>query len=349
MDSEFARAYAALAMAYYTVDENEGIKQYTDSIIYYSDRAMFYDSKLPQSLIAKGLFYMNSGEYQLAVPYFEKALELNPNYDLVFVYLLDLYSNHLPDTEKYLEYALRGLRIDISSYDSTITSFNYLHIANAFMQAGFQMQAEKYINKSLDYNPENLYSAYTKAFILFGKNKDLIQNRDLLLNAFSKDTTRLDIMQEVGKIYYYLRDYENSYRYYKKFTDIRKAYKLNIYYSENAKIAHVFKQMGKAEEGEILLEQFREYAENDPTVYQHSSLALYFSSKGENEKALEHLKLFSKESNYFYWVVLFLPIEPIFDGIVEEPEFKLVIIQIERNFQNWHQQIEHSLKQKDLI
>ena len=57
------------------------------------------------------------------------------------VYLIDLYVNHLPDTEKYLEYALRGLRIDISAYDSTIASINYLHIANAFIQAGFVEQA----------------------------------------------------------------------------------------------------------------------------------------------------------------------------------------------------------------
>ena len=72
MDGEFARAYAATAMAYYTLDENQGIKQYTDSINFYADQAMFYDSKLPQSLIAKALFYMNSREYELAVPYLKK-------------------------------------------------------------------------------------------------------------------------------------------------------------------------------------------------------------------------------------------------------------------------------------
>jgi tetratricopeptide (TPR) repeat protein len=142
LDDEFARAYAALAMAYYSLDESQLEKQYTDSINYFADRAMFYDSKLPQSLIAKALFYVTSHEYELAVPYLEKALEYNPNYDLVFVFLLDLYANHLPNTEKYLEYALRGLRIDISAYDSTITSFNYLHIANAFIQAGFEDEAE---------------------------------------------------------------------------------------------------------------------------------------------------------------------------------------------------------------
>lgn len=349
LDEEFARAYAAAAIAYYTVDENQPTRQYSDSINYYADRAMFYDPKLPQSLIAKALFYMNNREYELAVPYFEKALEYNPNYDLVFVYLLDLYANRLPDTEKYLEYALRGLKIDISAYDSTIASFNYLHIANAFIQAGFQEQAEKYINKSLDYNPDNLYSQYTKAYILYAKNKSLEKTRDILLEAFARDTTRLDIMQEVGKIYYYLRDYENAYRYYKRFVNIRNAYDLNIYYSENAKIGFVYSKMGFGEEGEKLMEEFRNYAENDHSIYKHSSLALFYSYEGEIEKAIEHLKLFSKENHYFYWTVLFMPIEPMFDNIIQLPEFKSATIQIEDNFQSWHQEIANSLQQKGLI
>ena len=349
LDGEFARAYAATAMAYYTIDENQGVKQYSDSINFYADKAMFYDSELPQSLIAKALFYMENTEYILAEPYLQKALKINPNYDLVFVFLLDLYANHLPDTEKYLEYALRGLKIDVSNYDSTITSFNYLHIANAFIQAGFVEQAEKYINKSLDYKPDNLYSGYTRAYILFAKNRDLNQTKELLLEAFHKDTTRLDIMQEVGKIYYYLRDYENSYKYYKPFVDIRGAYHLNVYDSENAKIGFVFKEMGFIAEGDSLLERFRIYAENDGSVYKDINLALYYSTQNEPEKAIEHLKQFSGQSNYFYWTVLFTPIEPVFNNLKNYPEFLEINNVLEKRFTNWHNQIENSLKQANLL
>jgi tetratricopeptide (TPR) repeat protein len=170
-----------------------------------------------------------------------------------------------------------------------------------------------------------------------------------LLEAFARDTTRLDIMQEVGKIYYYLRDYENAYRYYKRFVNIRNAYDLNIYYSENAKIGFVYSKMGFGEEGEKLMEEFRNYAENDHSIYKHSSLALFYSYQGEIEKAIEHLKLFSKENHYFYWTVLFMPIEPMFDNIIQLPEFKSATIQIEDNFQSWHQEIANSLQQKGLI
>lgn len=222
LDSEFARAYAASAMAYYTIDEPQSERKYIDSINYYSDRAMFYDSRLPQSLIAKALYYMDIREYQLAVPYFEKAL---------------------------------------------------------------------------DYKPDNIYSAYTRAYILFAKNRDLNETKDLLLATFNKGTTRIDVMQEVGKIYYYLRDYENAYRYYKKFAVIRETFHLNMYNSEDAKIGYVYSQMGFKEEGRKFLEKFKLYAYNDQSIYKHSSLALYYANNGEPEKALEHLKLFSEQNH----------------------------------------------------
>ena len=55
------------------------------------------------------------------------------------------------------------------------------------------------------------------------------------------------------------------------------------------------------------------------------------------------------ERGYFYWAVLFMPIEPLFDNINELPEFKEALNEIEINFQKWHRQIEASLKDKGLI
>ncbi len=179
-----------------------------------------------------------------ALPHLEKALEYNPNSALVINILSDFYTRYVPNTEKYLEYALKGIRLDIASNDSTTASFIYLHVSNAFIQSGFVEEAEMYINKSLAYDPENLYSAYVKAFILYAKNRDLAQTKELLLETLRRDSTRLDVMQEVAKIHYFMRDFENAYKYYKKFTEIKDALKLDIYPVENAKIAMVMRKMG---------------------------------------------------------------------------------------------------------
>ena len=348
-DNEFARAYAAIAIAYYLLDENQAEKKYSDSINYYADKALFFDTQLAQSLIAKALFYMSNEEYKLAVSYLEKALEYNPNSDLVFIFLVDLYVHHLPDTEKYLEYALKGIKIDIAAYDSITASFIYLHISNAFIQSGFINEALKYINKSLEYYPQNLYSEYVKAYILFARNRNLVQLKELLIEALHKDSTRLDIMQEVGKVYYYLRDYENAYRYYKKFIEIREAYNLDIYRSENDKIGVVLSEMGLIEESKKIFKEFKNYAENDKSIYKHLNLAVYYSYMGETEKAIENMKLFSKQNNYHYWTILFLEMDPLVDNIKDLPEFKKTFSDIKTKFWTYHKQIKASLEEKELL
>lgn len=350
LDNEFARAYAAVAISYYWLDEEKTEKLYSDSINYYADQALFYDSKLPQSLIAKALFYMAHEEHELAVPYFEKALAINPNSDLVLLFLLDLYANHLPNTQKYLEYALTGLEIDlVAAYDSTTASYSYLHISNALIQSGFVDEAENYINKSLEYLPSNLYSEYLKAFILYAKDKDLEQLKNRLLIALEKDPTRLDIMQEVAKAFYYLGDYETSLGYYEKFVEIKNTYNLNIYRAENGKIGVVCDKLGLNDEADKFLNAYLTFAENDPSIYHNYCLAMYYSYIGKTDKAIEYLKLFAEEENFHYWTVLFTPIDPLVTNLKSHPDFKKVFKKIEDKFNNHHTELEQLLIKKRLL
>ena len=348
-DNEFALAYADLAITYYFLDINQAEKKYSVQINNNADKALLFDSQLPQSLIAKALFYINNEEYELAVPYLETALLYNPNSALVINILSDFYTSYIPNTEKYLEYALKGIRIDIAANDSITTSYIYLHLSNAFIQSGFINEAEKYINKSLEYNPENLFSEYVKAYILFAKNRDLAQTKELLIETLKKDSTRLDVMQEVGKICYFMRDYESAYNYYKKFIEIKEAQNLDIYRGENAKIGVVLSKMGLTEESEKYFMEYRNNAENDQSIYKHFSLAAYYSYKGDTEKAIEHLKLFSEQDNYHYWTVIFTQIDPLVDNIKDLPEFKEIMNDIEIKFWRSHEQIKASLKEKELL
>jgi tetratricopeptide (TPR) repeat protein len=348
-DPEFSRAYATMAIAYYLLDEHLAEKQFTEQISYNADKAILLDPQLPQSLIAKALVYMHSKDYKLAIPYFEKALEYNPNYDAAFMFLVDLYVNHFPDTEKYLEYALRGLQIDISAYDSTAKSISFLHISNAFIQSGFVEEAEEYINMSLDFQPDNLYSQYVKAYVLYAKNRDLEKSRDMVIAAFKQDTTRLDILNEVAKFYYFLGDYEKAYAYYKPFNDAREAYNLNIFPVENAKIGVVLDKLGLKDESEKYFAKYKDYTDNDQSIYKHINLAMYYSYHGEIDKALEHLELFSQEEHYFYWAVVLMEVDPLSDNIKDLPRYKKIKKKIDDKFWDYHKQIRASLKKKGLI
>ena len=348
-DDQFARAYANIGIAYFFLDAIQAEKRYADSINKYADMAILIDPQLVQSLIAKALYFMNNGEYKEALPYLEKALEYNPNSALVINILSDYYTSYVPNTEKYIEYALKGIELDIASNDSVTASFIFLHVSNAFIQSGFIDEAEKYLARSFEYDPENLFSEQLRAYLLLSKHRDLHQTKEVLLDALEKDTTRLDIVQEVGKVYYYLRDYENSFTYYRKFVDIRKAFDLNMYTGENGKIGMVFSEMGFEEESGRLFEAYKAYADNDQSIYKHLSLSAYYSWMGDVERAIDHLKQYSQQDNYNYWLILFLEIDPLMDNIREHPEFREILDDIDAKFWRTHERIRATLERKRLI
>ena len=58
-------------------------------------------------MLAKALSFAQKGEFELSIPYFEKALEYDPRSGLVLHFLTEFYNIHVPHPPKYLEYAIR--------------------------------------------------------------------------------------------------------------------------------------------------------------------------------------------------------------------------------------------------
>lgn len=349
LDPEFARAYAGIAICYYYLDAGKTEKRYLHEIQENADKALLYDPQSPQSLVAKAFSHMHSGNNKEAVPFLEKALEYNPNSAMVTNTLADFYTNYIPNTAKYLEYALKGLKLDIASHDSITASFIYLHVSNALIQSGFTDKALENIDKSLAYNPGNLYSQYVRAYILFAKNGNAENTLQLINNALQQDTTRLDILQEAGKICFYMRDYTRAYSYYKKFIALKETYNLDIFRHENARIAMVLEKNGLHDKAEEYFNDFVDFATNDNSIYKHIHFCLYYAYLGKTDEAIEQLRLFSKENNYHYWTILFLIQDPMIDAIRNSPEFKSVYKGIENKFWIYHNEIKTQLVKEDLL
>ena len=348
-DSEFALAYSDISIAYYYLDLNQAEKQYTDIINNNADKALLYDSKSAKSLIAKALYYINVNEYRLAVPHLEKALEYNPNSSSVVQILADLYSRVIPDTGKYLQYALKGLQLDIESNDSINKSYMYLALSNAFVQNGFTDQAEKFIKLSLDNNPGNYYAPFLNVFIQYAQHQNIEKATDVLVREWKKDTTRLDIMQEVAKFYYFQEKYDSAFYYYNKFVKIKETNGLNMYPQENLKIGLVYDKMGMQDKAESYYKAYAEYCENDQSIYQPVSLAMKYLHEGKPNLAMEQFQIFATKSNYQYWVLLFLEEDPLIKSLKSHPDYDAVIQKIRDRFWENHNQLKKSLKDKELI
>ncbi|QOI96796.1 MAG: helix-turn-helix domain-containing protein [Flammeovirgaceae bacterium] len=348
-DKTFAMAYACASIACYYIDIYQSEKPHLDTLGTYADMAMRLDPTLSEGYTAKGMYFLLQKEYSQALPYLEKGLEYNPNSTLALSLLADFYGNQLPNTGKYLEYALRGLRLGAQSGDSVAISNFHLRLANALIQNGFADQALEHVNRSLDYYPENAYSRYLRAFTLFAKNGDLNQTRDLLAIEFRKDTMRIDILQEIGKVSYYLQDFDSAYQCYKRFNYYREKMKLDIYRHEDMTIAMVYAKVGLKDKANEFIRSYRQYLDTDPTAYKNLGLAMYYSRTGDAVKALEHLQLFAKEDNIQYWIVLFLNKDPLQTTIERSPEFQRVVRQIEERFWANHEKLKHRLEEKGLL
>ncbi|WP_159517822.1 helix-turn-helix domain-containing protein [Sunxiuqinia indica] len=348
-DDEFALAYADIAISYYFLDVYQKQKQYTERINNFADKALLYDPKSAESLIAKALYYIQTEEYQLAVPHLEKALEYNPNSPAVVQMLGDLYARVIPNTAKYLEYALKGIQLDIAANDSVTQSYIYLHLSNALIQSGFVSEAVTYINKALDYNPDNYYAPLLNAFIPYAQDGDGERTKSLLIHEWNKDTTRLDILQEVGKVYYYQEDYDSAFYYFEKFVNARERKGLDIYQQEDIKISLVYKKKGYEEQARRFLNSYAEYCEKDQSIYKSASTAVLYAYQGRNKDAIEQLKIFASQDNYQYWILLFLDKDPILKPLNNDPEFGRVIQKINDRFWRKQENLRELLESKGLL
>ncbi|MBN3582493.1 helix-turn-helix domain-containing protein [Algoriphagus aestuarii] len=347
-DGQFALAYACAGMAYYYYDMFKADKEHLDQLGTYADKAMLYDPSLGESMIAKAMYYLAKKEYTEALPFLEKGLEFRPNSSLVIGLLADFYANNLPDTEKYLEYALMGMQLDAGSSDSVATSYFYLRVGNALIQTGFVDESLEYLDKSLEYFSGNAYTHYVKAFVSYAIDNDLEHTRELLQIEYDKDSSRFDILQDLGKVSYYLRDYDAAYKYYSQFNQIRDELQLNVYVHENMIIGETYEKVGKPEKGKQFIESYRAYLEQDQTAYKNLGLTMYYAHEGDFDKALSYFKEFEKEDHIQYWVILFLPQDPLADKIIHEPEFQKIWKVVERKFWENNAEIRSRLEEKGI-
>ena len=272
-------------------------------------------------------------------------MEYTPNSILAINFLAVIYNYNIPNTTKYLEYALKGVRLEANAQDSATTSNNYLRLSDALIQTGFVDEALKYCNKSLDYNPKNFFSRWVKVFILYAKDKDLNKTKDLLLQELKRDTTQLVMTEEIAKVLYLMGDFEGAYPYYKKFIELKARYHLDIFKNEDLKIGIVLEKVGQKEKAQEFIKSFKNYADNDKSIYKHLNLAGYYAYLGDDNKSIEHMKLFSKEENLKYWVLLF-DSDPIVEAVKDHPEFDKVMGDIEKKFWNTHEEIRVTLEEK---
>ncbi len=348
-DSEFANAYAYVAISYYYLDLFREEKQHTEDVKNYADKAILLDADLGESLIAKALYLMQIQDYTNAIEALEEVLEYYPHEAWIHNFLSNIYAYMLPNTQKYLVHALQGIQVAVSDKDSVATSYTYLHLSNALAQTGFMEEAENYVKKSKAYNPYNHYAKYLHEYIKFSKHGDLKQTKAAMIEIYQEDTTKIDVIMEIGKICYTLKEYSQAWVYYEKLIAMRSALQLDLYHNEDANIAFTLEQLGRKREAEAFYESYLDFANKDQSIYNDLIFASYYAAKGDIEKGMEHLKAFTKQRNYQYWFVLFLERDPILSKMKNHPEYQPTVKKILDQFWQDHEDLKALMVERDLM
>ncbi len=348
-DPSFANPYAYIAVAYYYLDLFQLDKQYGEDINTYADKAILLNSELAEGLLAKAMYYMQAEQPLLAVEYFEKVLRHYPNSAWTHNQLALVYMISIPDSKKYLEHAIRGLRYTVAEQDSSARSITYLTLANALAQNGFLAEAEPYLQKSLDYNADNPYSELLGVFVTLGQTMDFAAAQTHLLELYQRDTMRLDVIQEIAKIYCHQEDYVQAWYYYEKFSRLRTELGLDMFGDQDIKIAFVLLQLGEEERAQVFLDRYKAFTEANTSIYSDLLWAAYYSVLNETEKGIAHLRAFTKQSGYQYWVVMMLEDERPMNNLAVHPDYIDIVNQLRDNFWKEHAALKKNLQAEDLI
>lgn len=92
-----------------------------------------------------------------------------------------------------------------------------------------------------------------------------------------------------------------------------------------------------------LIKSERPYARNYYTYYDRAGV---YAFRGDKERAYEDLKIFSQRESFGLWIIALMKIDPLFDSIKEEPEFKQIVREMEAKHQAEHERVKKWLEEE---
>lgn len=349
-DTEFTMAYAQIAISYYFLDNGKANKKHLEKLTLNANQALLLDSKLELSLIAKALSYISISDFKLAISNLEKALEYNPNSSFALLLLSNMYSQVDPNSTKHLTYILKGVKLNIEANDSITKSNIYLNLSQALAQNGFTNESLKYLNESLSLNPNNPFASLLKYSIQYYHEKDLTPFLNGLLKEWEKDTTRIDIAKEIGKIYYYKEDYKKAYHFYTKYLTLKaNRNQIEAFPLENLKIAIVYEKMGEIEKAKGFLNTYRAYIDTANSKYKEVYSAALYIYENDFDAAIDAFQKFSTKKEYQYSILLDFEKDPLIKKLKSHPKYNETLLKIESQFWKKYTELSVYLENNNLL
>jgi len=283
-----------------------------------------------------------SGASRQSVLHYQKAIEIDPNYALAYAGLAETYAFSLPTHEampKARDAALKALALD----DTLPEAHSALGLVKLFYEWDWA-GAERAFKRAIALDPGSAAAHYRYVYYLWaqGRVEEAIAEASL---AAELDPFSPTINNDLGRAYYYARQYDRAIEQYKKALELDPNYSLahfflGIAYEQKGLHDQAIAEFRKARElaGDSRLAEslgqryatsgFRgaleAWAEDWETGVeqgrvQPTSVALIYARLGDRNKAFEWLEKSYRERTR---AMVYLRVEPQFDSLRSDPRFQ---------------------------
>jgi tetratricopeptide (TPR) repeat protein len=351
-DSTYALAYTGLAWVYW---DKHYFKDYLsesflDSVPILCDIALSFNHQLSEAHTLKGMYCNQTGKWEQALEEFDKAIEFNPNDWMAYRGKGEFY--YETDWINFIKYYQKAASINRGPELPELLS----KLGYAYASAGFHEKAEKYYQDKLKLDSDSVgyYSELARIEFWFGNfNKSM----DLSVKGVAVDSTNLVALTFLADNYGRLNRNAESLKYREKYVKIFKTQGDKQVMHFMHRIGYAFWQNGYKEAAEYYFNEQIKYCEKsialgrqyEQMLHTYYDLAGVYAFKGERDKAYENLRIFNKKPMMSSWMVSLIKTDPLFNSIRNEPEFQLIVRDVEVKYQAEHESVRKWLEEQGML
>ena len=165
--------------------------------------------------------YIDLKNYEKAIEYFNKSIELKPDYFYAYLNKGLLFVEELNDYPKAIENFEKAAQISLENGDLDKTLESYTQIYTTYGLMGDFKNTLEFLNKCIDYRPNNIDFLFERASLYSDndyKNEALIDYLKLLR---IDDGKSYGVNNNIGLIYEnYIKDYDKAIEFYSNEIDL---------------------------------------------------------------------------------------------------------------------------------
>jgi len=344
-DSTFAPAYAGLGKVYlmkyywelYFTDDFE------DSILAVTDIALSYDNQLSDAYVVRGDYYREKGNDQKALKAYHAALLYTPNNWLAY-YGLGQIGDVINALENLQKAATLNPGPELPALLRSI-GLNYSIM-------GFNNKAFQYAEEAFQLDGDSIEHYFLIHWYNFC-NGDLDLAITNLEKVYSRDCDNLNTLMYLGIWFSVLGNHKQAIVYLNEYLDKLKADRIEL--TSSQRIGHILWNNGFKEDANYYFDKQIEYCKSTIELdrpraqLSYFDLAGVYAFRGEVDRALESLRTFSEYPYMPVYMVVWIHIDPLLNGLRDKPEFQQIVRDVEAKYQSEHERVRQWLEKNAML